>query len=118
MSIISSIPSIDLYTQTASQPALVSGLATGDNAAAAASVTSGQNVDAVSQDFEAVFLTQMLGAMFEGDEFSAYFGGGTAGDVYKGMLLDQYGKSFAKAGGIGIASVVKQELLRTQEIAA
>ena len=117
MSTVNSISSaLANYAQTAAQPSLVTGL---DGVAAQTTEDpKEQNIDAVSQDFEAVFLTQMLGAMFEGTEFTAYSGGGTAGDVYKSMLLDQYGKSFAKAGGIGIAKVVKEELLRMQEVAA
>jgi len=107
------------YAQTAAQPALVTGLAGVDTQTTATTTdTNGKNIDAAAQDFEAVFLTQMMSAMFDGDEFTAYFGGGTAGDVYKSMLLDQYGKSFAKTGGIGIAKVVKEELLRMQEVAA
>ena len=74
------------------------------------------NINAVSTDFEAVFLTQMLSAMFSGDQLSSYFGGGTAGDVYKGYLMDEYGKLMASTGGIGIASQVKQELLKLQEV--
>lgn len=74
------------------------------------------NVDAVSQDFEAVFISQMLNGMFEGDELTSYFGGGTAGEVYKSFLTNEYGKVLAKSGGIGIAAQVKKELLKLQEI--
>ena len=74
------------------------------------------SVDAVSKDFESVFLSQMLGQMFAGDDANAYFGGGTAGDIYKSFLMNEYGKSIANAGGIGIASAVKQELLKLQEV--
>ena len=78
--------------------------------------SASQNVDAVSTDFEAVFLTQMMEHMFSGDSLNAFFGGGTAGEVYKGYLVNEYGKMIAKAGGIGIAFHVKQELLKLQEI--
>jgi len=97
------------YALTASQPALT---------ADAGSTNSAQNVDAVSKDFEAVFLSQMMGAMFSGDDLTSFFGGGTTGDVYKSYLLNEYGKSFAQAGGIGIAASVKRELLKLQEVAA
>jgi Rod binding domain-containing protein len=115
MSNILPINATQSYALTASQPALVSGLSGEDGTAGTG---SDQNIDAVSKDFEAVFLTQMMGAMFEGDDVSAFFGGGTAGDIYKSFLLDQYGKSFAQAGGIGIAAAVKQELLKMQEVKA
>lgn len=75
-----------------------------------------QDIDKLSTDFEAVFLSQMMGAMFSGDEITAYFGGGTAGEIYKSFLMDQYGKAMAQAGGIGIATQVKKELLKLQEV--
>jgi len=75
------------------------------------------NIDTVSTDFEAVFLTQMLSAMFSGDQLASYFGSGTSGDVYKGYLMDEYGKLMAQSGGVGIAAQVKQELLKLQEVA-
>lgn len=74
------------------------------------------NIDKLATDFEAVFLSQMMGAMFSGDEITAYFGGGTAGEIYKSFLMDQYGKAMAQAGGIGIATEVKKELLSLQEV--
>ncbi|HEU5046974.1 MAG TPA: rod-binding protein [Rickettsiales bacterium] len=73
-------------------------------------------IDAVSQDFEAVFLSQMMGAMFSGDELTDFFGGGSTGEIYKSFLMDAYGKSLSKAGGIGIAEQVKKELLKLQEV--
>ena len=78
--------------------------------------TNGKNVDQVASDFEAVFLTQMMQQMFAGEELTSFFGGGTAGEVYKSYLLNEYGKSIAKAGGIGIAEQVKKELLKLQEL--
>jgi len=96
------------YTATAAQPSLT---------ADAGSTNGGQNVDAVSKDFEAVFLSQMMNAMFSGDDLTNFFGGGTAGDVYKGYMLNELGKSMAQAGGIGIADIVKKELLSLQEAA-
>ena len=80
----------------------------------AASAQGAGNIDSTATDFEAVFLSQMLGAMFSGESASSYFGGGVAGDVYKSTLADQYGKMIAQAGGIGIAASVKQELLKLQ----
>ena len=76
---------------------------------------TGKTVQAISTDFEAVFISQMLGQMFSGDELTSFFGGGTAGEIYKGFMLDEYGKSMAKAGGIGIAEQIKTELLKLQE---
>ena len=74
-----------------------------------------QQTGKVAQDFEASFLSQMMEAMM-GDSLGAdAFGDGESSDIYKGMLMDQYGKIAARSGGIGIADYVKRELLSLQE---
>lgn len=75
-----------------------------------------KDVDSIARDFEAVFISQMMEHMFAGEEANSYFGAGASGDIYKGFLMNEYGKSIANAGGIGIASTVKQELLKMQEV--
>lgn len=73
-------------------------------------------IDKVSSDFESMFVSQMLDQMF-GDSLGAEaFGDSESSEVYKGMMVEQYGKQIARSGGIGIASYVKQELLKLQEI--
>ncbi len=66
-------------------------------------------------DFEAQFLSQMLQPMFEGIEASEPFGGGHAEKMWQSMLVNEYGKSLAKSGGIGLADHVERQLLRAQE---
>ena len=56
-----------------------------------------------AQDFEAVFLNSMFSQMFTGIDGEGPFGGGQATGVWRSFLTDEYSKSFAKAGGIGIA---------------
>ena len=73
-------------------------------------------IDKVSKDFEAVFIAQMMSEMFSGEELTEYFGGGTAGDIYKSLMMNEYGKAIANSGGIGIAKQIKEELLKLQEI--
>ena len=68
-----------------------------------------------SQDFEAFFISSMLRPMFEGISTDAPFGGGHAEAMWRDMLIDEYGKTISKAGGIGLADQVQRELLRTQE---
>jgi peptidoglycan hydrolase FlgJ len=68
-----------------------------------------------AEDFEAVFISQMLAPMFAGIESDSTFGGGSAEDTYRGMLTNEYGKLISKAGGLGIADAVKSELIRAQE---
>ena len=66
-------------------------------------------------NFEAQFLNSMFGQMFAGIQGDGPFGGGPAVGVWRSFLSDQYAKSFAKAGGIGIANQVYHTLLAQQE---
>lgn len=68
-----------------------------------------------AEEFESFFMTQMLEHMFEGVETDGYFGGGYGEGVYRSMMLQEYGRVLAKAGGIGIADMVNQELINLQE---
>jgi flagellar protein FlgJ len=67
-------------------------------------------------DFEAVFLNSMFQQMFSGLTGEGPFGGDGATGVWRSFLTDEYSKSFAKAGGIGIADQVYASLLKQQEI--
>lgn len=68
-----------------------------------------------AEEFEAVFLSQMLSHMFAGVETGGPFGGGHAESVYRSVMVDEYGKMMARSGGVGIADAVMGEILRIQE---
>ena len=68
-----------------------------------------------AEDFEAVYLNTMFSQMFTGIDGDGPFGGGQALGVWRSFLTDEYAKSFAKQGGIGIASEVYKTLLAHQE---
>jgi Rod binding domain-containing protein len=69
-----------------------------------------------AQAFEAFFLSQMLSDMFSGIETDPVFGGGPGETVFRSLMIDEYGKSLARNGGVGIADSVLQEIVRLQEI--
>jgi peptidoglycan hydrolase FlgJ len=73
---------------------------------------------AAAQDFESMFLSNMFQQMFTGIDGDGPFGGSGALKVWRSFLTEQYAKSFAKAGGIGIAADVYHELLRQQGVSA
>lgn len=73
------------------------------------------DIEASAQDFEAVFITEMLKPMFEGLELDAPFNGGKGEEVFNGFLLQEYGKMAAKTGTFGIADHVRRELINIQE---
>ena len=68
-----------------------------------------------AQDFEAVFINEIIGTMFEGIKTDGPFGGGAGEAIFRSMMIDQYSKTIAAQGGFGLAGAVKQELLRAQE---
>jgi peptidoglycan hydrolase FlgJ len=71
---------------------------------------------AQATDFEAVFLHSMFSQMFTGIDGEGPFGGAGGAGVWRSFLSDEYSKSFAKAGGIGIADHVYRALLAQQEV--
>ena len=70
----------------------------------------------VAEDFEAVFLGQMLQPLFQNLGAEKPFGGGSSEKMWRSMQVDEYGKAITKAGGIGIADAVFKEILKMQEI--
>lgn len=83
-------------------------------AAAAATDGSHAKIRAKAQDFEAVFLNTMFQQMFTGIDGEGPFGGTAGVEVWRSFLTDQYARSFAKAGGLGIADHVYRELAALQ----
>ena len=74
-------------------------------------------VKQAAQDFEAVYIGQMIKPMFDTIEVDPMFGGGQAEETWRSMMVDEMGKQIARNGGIGLAPVVEKEMLRLQEVA-
>lgn len=65
-----------------------------------------------AQDFESVFLAEILRGMSQG---LAGSGSSSSGDdPFGSMLQDEYAKVIARRGGIGIADAVLREMMRAQ----
>jgi Rod binding domain-containing protein len=79
------------------------------------SLTGNAKAHAAAKDFEAVFLNSMFQHMFTGIDGDGPFGGQGATGVWRSVLTDQYAKSIAKSGGIGIADQVYKSLIAHQE---
>jgi flagellar protein FlgJ len=73
-------------------------------------------IDATSKDFESMFISQMLEPMFGDSVGAGAFGSSESDDIYKSMMMSEYGKKIAAGPGIGIASSVKRELMKLQEV--
>lgn len=68
-----------------------------------------------AQDFEAQALGALLQPMFEGLGAGGAFGGGAGEAQWRPMLVTEYAKCLAAAGGIGLADAVLGALQRMQE---
>ena len=69
-----------------------------------------------AQDFEAMALNQLLAPMFETvDTSRGSFGGGEGEQAWKPMLVQEMAKAIARAGGLGLAKPVMEQMLRMQE---
>ena len=97
------LPPIRTYAETAA--AALPGLAAGN----------AQRVDAAAKEFEAIFISTMLNQMFAGVRTDGPFGGGHGEEQFRGLLVGEYGKAIADAGGFGLADAVRRELIAIQE---
>jgi Rod binding domain-containing protein len=70
----------------------------------------------VSQEFESFFISTLLETMSSGIEVDPAFGGGQGETIFRSMLNDEYARTFAHAGGIGVADSVYREMMRLQEV--
>lgn len=68
-----------------------------------------------AEDFEAVFLAQMLGHMNMGIDPEGPFGGGKGEEAFNSLVAEKYGEAMTEMGGIGIADAIYKEILRMQE---
>ena len=72
-------------------------------------------VKEAAQDFEAFFLSKTMETMFDGISTDGMFGGGHAEKIYRSLLINEYGKTMAKTGTVGVADYVMRSILEMQE---
>jgi flagellar protein FlgJ len=83
---------------------------------AAPAATSNQaKARATAEGFEATFLNSMFEHMMTGIDGDGPFGGSTGIGVWRSFMTDEFSKSIAKKGGLGIADQVYRSLLSIQE---
>jgi peptidoglycan hydrolase FlgJ len=67
------------------------------------------------QEFEQLFLTQMMAQMRSTVPKSDIFGGGgSQEEMFQGMLDQERAKSWAQEGGVGLANLLFQQMKDTQ----
>ncbi len=67
----------------------------------------------VAKEFEGVFISQFLGSMFSGIKADSEFGGGEGEEMFRSLMIDQYGKQIESRGGFGLAAAMQRQLLKT-----
>jgi peptidoglycan hydrolase FlgJ len=65
--------------------------------------------------FEAVFLGQMTQLMLESVQQEGEFNGGAGEEMFRGVLAEKLGTEMANRGGIGLAPVVLDQILKLQQ---
>ena len=73
-------------------------------------------IDKASKEFESVFISQFLGAMFSGIKTDGITGGGEGEQMFRSLMLDKYAEGLQGQGGFGLAAQVKAQMLKMQEI--
>ena len=68
-----------------------------------------------ARQYEGVFISEFLGSMFEGIKTDGPFGGGTGEEMFRSMMVDEYGKQIENQGGFGLSSAITRQLLAEQE---
>ncbi len=69
-----------------------------------------------AREFEAVFISEMMKPMFEGIKTDELFGGGKGEEIFRSIMLQEYGKEIASLDIIGIQGQVKNKLIELQAI--
>ncbi|HCZ15412.1 MAG TPA: hypothetical protein DHV85_12625 [Candidatus Accumulibacter sp.] len=72
-------------------------------------------IKSAAQEFEAVFLSQMMTHMFAGVETDPVFGGGPGEDMFRGMMILEYGKHMARLGTGGLSAQIQKTLIDMQQ---
>ncbi len=63
------------------------------------------------QDFESLFIKQMLDVMRKTvHKENDLLGGGLSQDVFEGMLYDEYAKKMAQTAGFGLAETIYRQV--------
>lgn len=64
------------------------------------------------QQFESLFLMQMLNQMSK-SEGKSLFGGGAQGEMMQSLLNQERARQWAESGGIGLANLLFQQMKKT-----
>jgi Rod binding domain-containing protein len=70
---------------------------------------------AAAKEYESVFISQFLGSMFSSIKTDGVMGGGQGEEMFRSLMINEYGKSLEQRGGFGLATKMQAELLKHQQ---
>jgi len=79
-----------------------------------ATAKTGKKETDAAKNFEAVFIGQMTQMMMETVEQGDEFSGGHGEEMFRGVLAEKMGTAIANRGGIGIAPMVLDQIIKMQ----
>ncbi|MEO0498110.1 MAG: rod-binding protein [Pseudomonadota bacterium] len=100
---------LDLQTKRAQASALAVGGGAGQDAG------SQDQLRAMAEEFEQIFLQSMLSTMMQGTTPAAPFNGGAGETQWQGFLTNEYAGALSKGGGVGLADAIYADLIQLQE---
>lgn len=74
-----------------------------------------RQTEQTAKEFEAMFVSEMLSHMFSGLETDPVFGGGQGEDMFRSLLVTEYGKEIAKGPGLGISDQIQKMMIEMQQ---
>lgn len=75
-----------------------------------------ETVRKTAEDFASFFLTQSFETMYQGIGSDPLLGGGSGEQMFRSLLVQEYGKVAAQAGGLGLADTIQREMIHLQEV--
>jgi len=84
-------------------------------AAAPKATADAAKADWAAKEYESIFISQFLGSMFSGIKTDGITGGGQGEEMFRSLMINEYGKAIQQRGGFGLADHMKAELLKHQE---
>jgi len=90
----------------------------GQAPSAPGATSSAAKADWAAKEYESVFVSQFLSSMFSGIKTDGVTGGGQGEEMFRSLMINEYGKAFEQRGGFGLAAQMKTQLLKHQEASA
>lgn len=78
--------------------------------------TEAEKLRKVAEDFESIFIFQMLDTMYSGLDTDGPFSGGQGEKMFRSLMNEEIAKSISASSGFGISDAVHRQLLQIQEM--